>query len=506
MYDIAQTRPLPISHCAHMETGAASRKGPPQSLLRTVTLSVLALGGLAAVLLLVALAALLFVDIDAYRPRVEAAASEATRMSVKVEGPMRIRAIPRLHLALENVRIRNGGVELAFAEEAVVTVALLPLLQRELRFGAMTLDRVRVSIERDREGGYNYERPPGSATAFRALALPELNLPNLTVVYTDRLSDNRIEFWACSGELTDIRHPGDAPFLARLSLAGKFVCGEVRGMDTVLSDLKLSVSAKGGVFDVKPITMQVRGGHGSASLHMDRSVAVPTLDLSYSLANFRIEEFFKGLLPGMSVDGRMDFSTTLAMRGRTRAELIKSANGRVSLSGTQITLAGVDLDKSFTNYESSQNFNLFDVSALFLAGPIGLLVTKGYEFASLMQQAAGNTQIRTVVSRWKVEKGVAIAEDVALATGKNRLALHGGLDFVDSEYDEVFVAVVDANGCARVRQRIRGPFGKPVVEKPNVLTSLAGPVLNLFNMAADNLPGVGAKCKAFYSGTVAPPQ
>ena len=150
-------------------------------------------------------------------------------MSGKVEGPMRIRAIPRLHLALENVRIRNGGVELAFAEEAVVTVALLPLLQRELRFGAMTRDRVRVSSERDREGGYNYERPPGSATAFRALALPELNLPNLTVVYTDRLSDNRIEFWACSGELTDIRHPGDAPCRSRLSLARSVSGNDARG-------------------------------------------------------------------------------------------------------------------------------------------------------------------------------------------------------------------------------------------------------------------------------------
>ena len=506
MYDIAQTRSRPISHSERMETGAASRKGPSQRLLRAVTITVLALGGMAGVLLLLALAALFLVDVDAYRPRVEAAASEATGMSVAVEGPMRVRAIPRLHLALENVRIRNRGIELAFAEEAVVTVALLPLLQQELRFRAMTLDRVRISIERDLQGGYNYEKPPGSATAFRALALPELNLPNLTVVYTDKLSDSRLEFWACSGELADIRHPGDAPFLARLSLAGKFVCGEVRGMDTVLSDLKLSVSAKGGVFDIKPVTLQVRGGNGSASLHMDRSVAIPTLDLSYSLAKFRIEEFFKGLMPGMSVDGRMDFSTTLAMRGRTRAELIKSANGRVSLSGTQITLAGVDLDKSFTNYESSQNFNLFDVSALFLAGPIGLLVTRGYEFASLMQQAGGNTQIRTVVSKWKVEKGVAVAEDVALATDRNRLALHGGLDFVDSEYDEVYVAVVDANGCAKVRQRIRGPFGKPVVEKPNVLTSLAGPVLNLFNMAAENLPGVTARCKVFYNGSVAPPQ
>ncbi len=135
---------------------------------------------------------------------------------------MRIRAIPRLHLALENVRIRNRGIELAFAEEAVVTVALLPLLQRELRFGAMTLDRVRISIERDREGRHNYEKPPGADAAFHAFTLQELNLPNLAVVYTDKLSDTRLEFWACSGELTDLRHPGDAP-LSRAAVARREV-------------------------------------------------------------------------------------------------------------------------------------------------------------------------------------------------------------------------------------------------------------------------------------------
>jgi AsmA protein len=488
-----------------MESGALFRKDPPGRLLGGVTRYVLVLGGL-AVALLALLAALMLIDVDAYRPDVEAAASRATGMSVTVEGPMRIRAIPRLHLTLGNVRIRNRGSEFAFAEEADVAVALLPLLRKELQFSAVTLDRVRIAIERDQQGGYNYERPPGSAKLFPALALSELHLPNLTVVYTEKRSGIRLDFRACNGELTDVRHPGDAPILEGLSLAGKFACGEVHGMGTILSDLKLSVLAKEGVFAFRPITLQVRGGQGSGSLHLDRSVAIPTLDLSYSLTGFRLEEFFKGLLPGLSADGRMDFSTTLAMRGHTRPELLKSAMGRVSLSGSQITLTGVDLDKTLSNYASSQNFNLFDLSAVLLAGPLGLLATRGYEFAGLLQEPGGRTQIRTVVSLWKVVRGVAIAEDVALATGRSRLALHGGLDFVDDEYDEVFVAVLDANGCATVRQRIRGPFGKPVVEKPSVLTSIAGPVLNLFNIAAENLPGMSVKCKVFYSGSVAHPQ
>ncbi len=124
------------------------------------------------------------------------------------------------------------------------------------------------------------------------------------------------------------------------------------------------------------------------------------------------------------------------------------------------------------------------------------MVTKGYEFSSLAQSPGGSTQIRTVVSRWKVEKGVAHARDVALTTRDNRIALQGGLDFVDDEFDEVFVALVDANGCAKLRQRVRGPFGKPVVEKPAVLASLTGPVLNLLGKAR-TFSRQGHKCEVF---------
>jgi len=189
------------------------------------------------------------------------------------------------------------------------------------------------------------------------------------------------------------------------------------------------------------------------------------------------------------------------MRGRTRDELRRSAEGEVSLSGTNLTLAGVDLDRDLSRYEASQRFNLFDLTAFVFAGPLGLVVTKGTQFAGLEQQGGGNTQIRTVVSKWKVEKGVAHARDVALTTSHNRLALQGGLDFVDEKFDEVFVALVDSKGCAKVRERIRGPFGNPVVEKPGVLASITGPVRNLFR----DIPGADAKCDVFYSGSVAPP-
>jgi AsmA protein len=244
--------------------------------------------------------------------------------------------------------------------------------------------------------------------------------------------------------------------------------------------------------------MRSFGGEGSGSLHVDHSGAVPLIHLEYALNQFRIDEYFKALLPGVSASGLMHSSITLSMRGRTRGELRRSAAGEMVLSGTNLTLSGIDLDRDLARYESSQNFNLFDVTALVFAGPLGLAVTKGAQFASLAAKEGGSTPIRTVVSKWKIERGVAQAKDVALTTRENRLALHGGLDFVNDDFDDVVIALVDSRGCAKVRQKIRGTFDHPVVEKPDAFASITGPFRNL----AGKLEG--GRCEVFYSGSVAP--
>jgi AsmA protein len=157
----------------------------------------------------------------------------------------------------------------------------------------------------------------------------------------------------------------------------------------------------------------------------------------------------------------------------------------------------------FSRYEASQSFNLVDVGAFFFAGPFAPLITKGYNFASLFQGAGGSSRIRALVSDWKVARGIARANDAAMATNENRIALTGSLDFANERFNDVTVAVVDGKGCAKVRQKIRGPFRKPEVEKVNVLQSAAGPALKLFKQAKKLF---GGKCEVFYAGSVAPPK
>jgi uncharacterized protein involved in outer membrane biogenesis len=464
-----------------------------------------ALIGVLGLLVLVAAALFLLVDAKVYKTRVEASASAALGMELSIGGRLGIAFFPGLLLTLEDVRIRNRGVDVAFAKEARLAIDLLPLLEHEVRIEKIALEHPRISIERDRDGTFNFERPQAAGGTLPALDWPNVSLSDATFVYADKRRGETIEAGDCRADVHRLRLPGGtrSNLLRDVSFTAELSCGQVRRAGFTVSDLKFSADAKDGLFDLKPVTTRVFGTQGSGSIRADFSGAVPLYNVRYSLPQFPIEEFFKTLSRQTVAAGRMDFSANLSMQGKTRNEMRQTAKGQISLRGKHLTLSGSDLDRELSRFESSQNFNLVDVGAFFFAGPLGLVVTKGYNFASISQGSGSSSEIRTLVSEWKVERGVAQAQDVAMATKENRIALQGGLDFVDYRFDDVTMAVIDAKGCAKVRQKIRGTFQNPVVEKPGVLQSLSGPATRLLAKGRELF---GGRCDVFYAGSVAAPK
>jgi len=554
-------------------------------------IALFAVGGLLALLLLAAVALVLFVDVNAHKPRLEEAVSDALGMEVRIGGRLGIGIFPGIHINVEDVRIRNREADVASAKEATLGIALLPLLHKELRFDKIGVVRLRISIERDIDGTFNFERPEKEAgrkptgetegTRF-SLDVKNISVSGGTFIYSDKKTGEELgagdftldvsRLRIAGGESTDYRKSlsfaaefackefrkgnltvsnlklrgeakngvyairpvtaasfvysgsggnvtgsrialgvdnlaigdeGKADLLRTVSFSGTAGIGEVRTEDLVVTDLSSVVAGKGGVLELNPVSMRLFGGQGSGSFQADYSGPVPLYRVRYSLSRFRLEEFLKALSPKKVAEGPMDLSATLSMRGKTADEMKRTADGEVSLRGENLTVSGVDLDRTFSRYEASQSFNLVDVGAFFIAGPFAPLVTKGYDFASLFRGSGGGSRIRALVSDWEVERGIARAKDVAMATNENRIALMGSLDFANERFDDVTVALIDGNGCAKLRQKIRGSFRKPVVEKVNVFRSVAGPVLKLFKQTRNLL---GGKCEVVYAGSVGPPE
>jgi hypothetical protein len=460
--------------------------------------------GAVGLLALVIAAVWLLADHNVPKARLEATASEALGMEVTIGGRMGIAFNPGVLVTLDDVRVHNRGAEVASAKQARLGIELLPLLSREVRIRTIALEQPRIAVERDREGRTNLDT--SGAGAMPALDWPSVSVSGGTLSYADKGSTGVIEARDCSLDAHGVRvsDGASAKRVARLAFNADLSCAEVRGDAFMAAELKLSASANNGIVDVKPWTMRLFGTQGSGVARADLSGALPLYWVKYTLAQFQVEEFFKTLSPRKIAAGPMDFSASLSMQGGTGRELRQSAKGQVSLRGRNLTLTGTDLDADVARFESSQNFSLVDLGALFFAGPLGLVLTKGYDFASTFKGSGGSSEVRVLVSEWKVERGVAHAQDVAITTTQNRIALQGGLDFVNNEFDDVSIALVDVTGCAIVRQKIHGTFQNPVVEKPNVLKSLAGPVLRLLRKGGELLRD--RECDVFYAGSVAAPR
>jgi uncharacterized protein involved in outer membrane biogenesis len=466
-------------------------------------LILLAAGGVVGALILIAVVVLLILGVNTNR-QVQTLVSDGLEMEVKVGGRLDIGFFPSLHITMENVQIRNRGSEIVSAAQASLGIELFPLLHKEVRMDSVGLKHVRISIERQGEGRFNFETGTELKRTFPPMAVARVTLSDATLLYTDPQSGKGLEADSCD---LDVHHlqlskKKSAAPLESLSLTAVLACGNIPTKNFVLSNVKFSIDGKEGVIDLNPITMRVFGGTGSGNLRADLSGSVPEYHIHYSLSKFHLAEFFKTLSPKNVGDGPMDFSTNLSMKGKTTDEIVRSAGGEASLHAHDLTLEIGDIDKELSHYEFSQSFNLVDVCAFFFAGPLGLAVTKGYNFASIFQSAGSSSQIRTLVSKWNIEHGVAQAKDVAMATKENRIALKGGLDFVNGRFKEVTVALIDEQGCPRVQQKIRGSFSKPEVEKLSIQTSLAGPARELLRQAKSLF---GGHCEVFYAGSVAPP-
>ncbi|HJX57966.1 MAG TPA: AsmA family protein, partial [Thiobacillus sp.] len=311
-------------------------------------------GAFIGLIVLAAIALSLFLDINAYKPRLEAAASAVTGMEVSVNGHLGISFFPGLRVTLEDVHIRNRGAELVTARKARIGVDFLALLKQDVRIRSVVLEQPILSIERDRDGRFNYEKPDAVRGPLPGLSLTKMSFSDGTFRYLDRQSGKGFEAAGCSLDANRLQlAERDRPGIMKyLSLSAEIVCGSVRTKEHAASDLKFTVAGKRGVFDITPLTMRAYDGQGSGNLRADFTGAVPRYHLSYTLAQFHVDAFLKPLSPKNVPEGVADLTVDLSMQGKTVKDKMQTLQGQVSLRGKNLILNGRDLDQAFARFES----------------------------------------------------------------------------------------------------------------------------------------------------------
>jgi len=466
-------------------------------------------GGIAALLVIVTVLTLVFIDANVYKPYAEATVSDALGMDFKINGRLGMTLLP-FGLSANDVSIRNKDTDFLSAEKLAIGLELVPLIRGAIRINKFSVDKPRFFIERDKNGKFNFERKkkPKKDEGFPAelLTIEKVSLSNGKISYIDKLSGLSRELKDFDLTVSNLEFKGakKTGILKNVSFEGDFKGKELRTKDLELKDIKFDMKVKNGIYDISPLSLNLFGGQGKGNMEIDLTKDEPVIKMQFTAAKFQFEKFVETISTKKIIKGKMDFDMSIATKGKNIDEMKKKVNGEVLLKGENLILYSLDLDNLLTKIEKSRSFSLIDIGSFFLVGPLGLAATKGYDYAALYK-AAGRAEgaISKLASKWKIKNSISEAEDVALTTKKNRLALKGRLDFVNKRYDKVVVGVVDEKGCLKLSQKIEGPFSKPKIEKISTAETLAGPVINLYEKARKFLSG--GECEPFYIGSLKHP-
>jgi uncharacterized protein involved in outer membrane biogenesis len=462
-------------------------------------------GGVALAVVVLVILVLLF-GVKTLKPRIEAAASKSLGMDVRIRGGVSVSLFPVFGASLADITATKGGADVASMANLRIGLKLLPLIRGRAEITKLELVKPVISILRQKNGKLNIE-PPAGESSGSPLTVNKFAVSQGNIRFADLQSGGKIELDGIDISAADL-FAGGAPAgdpLKTLSLTGDVRCRTIKAGNLTVTDLALKVTAGKGVYDVSQARMKVFGGAGSGTLHVDFTGAQPQAKITYALSRFKIEDLLQESPNAKKMEGLADFSADLTAKGKTDVEIKRALSGQVSLDGENILLNGVDIDGLLGSLERTQNFNLVDVGGYALAGPLGAALSRGSNFAGLYKDSQGGKGVITkLVSVWKVGRGVAEAVDVAMATKQHRIAVKGGLNFINDRFENVVVAVLDQRGCAVFSQKIHGPFSRPEIDKISTLKSLAGPLANLLGKGKKLIePG---PCVVFYSGSVAPPE
>jgi AsmA protein len=470
--------------------------------------SLMIAGGLAALIVIAAIVAVLLFNINSYRSRIETAASEATGLDVRINGKMGLSFFP-FGVSAKDIHVANKGGEILSLESLKIGAGLMPLLMKQLKVTGCELVKPAVTIVKDAQGKYNFEGVKQISTkGWRETAsgLHKLKLSQGALVYLDKRTGEKTELKGIDLTIRGLAlSDTSGEIIKNVSFTGSFECKEVLRKDLGIENLKGSMKADKGTFSLNPLTMDAFGGKGEGEVTADESTLEPAYSLNVRVSRLDFEKLERFFGTKKVIGGKGDLSASLTVKEKGRRILMSNLDGTFALRGDNLVTYTMDLDKVLSTYEASQKFHPVDLVAFFFVGPLGTVALKGYRYGDFYYQTQGGQgAITQFISHWKIKNGEADAADCALATHHNRAALKGKLNLVSERFDNVTVALLDDKGCVLFKQTISGSFDSPRAGTVSAVESLAGPFFDLYRKAKRFVQG--GKCEVFYNGAVQQPR
>lgn len=195
--------------------------------------------------------------------------------------------------------------------------------------------------------------------------------------------------------------------LKTLQLNGKAAIGAATIYGMKLSQVKVGLTADGGVLHILPATAMLYGGTSKGEVTLDAHGNVPVLHLGESLSGVDIQPLLTDFAKLNRVSGRGNVTLNLTAHGNTTAALMSSLDGQAAVNLTNGAIQGIDLWSAIN-------------SAVALA-----------ERRSLPATGGGNsTRFDAFKASAHLANGVATTKDLNIASGDLRVTGQGTASLV----------------------------------------------------------------------------
>ncbi len=267
-----------------------------------------------------------------------------------------------------------------------------------------------------------------------------------------------------------------------------------------VDDVEYQIDVDEGAYTVIPLSSRFFGKPGTGIFTIAPFAKPLWGHIEYAVEQFQIEDLLSTFREEPYLSGPMDFNVILDFKGSNLDTILSTINADIQIKGQNLRFEGLDIDKFINKFNRSQHFNLVDVGAVIVAGPIGLAVTKGSDYALVFVHNKDEfSTITELISDNSIKDGHLELSDVAFATEKNRIAIKGWYNAISDSLD-IIVGVVNPEGCEILSQEIYGPLKNPELGSVKIISKLFAPVSNLFKDTS------GKDCEPFYTGKLKHPE
>ncbi len=463
-------------------------------------------------------------NLNKYKPQIEKKVYEATGKELKIQGKIGLSLSP-FGISAKDIVIKNpkgfSSQDMLKLGKVAISLQLAPLLNKQIKINYVKLININLLVEKSKKGILNLalkkkqisSKPAKKEISDSSGTLPMVNvgkvlLENVNIIYKDHQTNTKANVNGLNLSINNIALSGDKDILKALSLKGLLTINNIKYDRYLLKNISANFKFKDKIATIDPMKLTTFNSTAIGKLIYNMQNKTPKIYIQEHIGKFDLAEISKEFIKSkkISLNGYVKADVKLAMTGQTPKQITKSLSGKIYVVGDNFGVKGIDLNKILSAYDKTKSLNVKDVGAFMLAGPVGLALTKGADAGSAVAGIGSGetTAIKKMVINTPIQKGILILKDVALSTGKYRLAIKGKLNLYNKRFIHVAVGFLNKKGCAKISQTVSGSFSKPKVNTSKLAVSaVTGMVTSLFGQFKGLAGGKKkTKCKVFYNGSV----